>query len=159
MVRKYGVGAHVDSEDIGQFPQSVQHTLASMFETLSSIGIFTTQPGTADAAGDAVVVRGGFQANQGFAGACHYYNLLVVSDEFWKDYLIEGKTAIFLRVSLIFNILSDHRLRSGRRCAVDRLRRQRSFGVTSLAGDTNPERRRCLALCEEDFETDLLKVF
>jgi hypothetical protein len=53
-----------------------------MFEALSRIGIFTTQPGTAYAAGDALIVRGGFQADQGFAGACHYYNLFVVSDDF-----------------------------------------------------------------------------
>lgn len=48
-----------------------------MFKNMACIGIFTTQPGTAYAAGDAVAVGSGFQADQGFASACHH-NLLVV---------------------------------------------------------------------------------
>ncbi len=45
-----------------------------------------------------MVLGGGFQADQGFAGACHYYNLLVVFDDFWKGYITVGKMTIFFRV-------------------------------------------------------------
>jgi hypothetical protein len=65
-----------------------------MLKVLASIRIFTTQPDTAYVAGDAVVVGGGSQSDQGFTSAYHY-NLLVVSNEFWRGYLTEGKMAIF----------------------------------------------------------------
>jgi hypothetical protein len=49
-----------------------------MLKALTGIGIFSTQPGTAHATGYAVVVRGGFQANQCFSGACHETSLLAL---------------------------------------------------------------------------------
>ena len=64
VVGHHRVGADVHGEDVGQCFHLVLNPLSSMFEALAGVVVFAAQEGAADAAGNAVVVGGGFERDE-----------------------------------------------------------------------------------------------
>ena len=66
-----GEAADLDGKDLAQLQQAVLDPAAAMFERAAGLAILAAQEGATHATGDAVVVGGGFQADQRFPWLGH----------------------------------------------------------------------------------------
>jgi len=66
-----GVATDLDGEDLAQFQQPVFDPAPAMLERATGVSVLAAQEGATHAARDAVVVGGGFQADQRFPWLGH----------------------------------------------------------------------------------------
>ncbi len=71
MFRHNSIGTDVHGKALGQFKQAFFNPPPPVFEGASGKVILATQKGPAHAAGDAMVVRCGFEADKRLAGFGH----------------------------------------------------------------------------------------
>jgi hypothetical protein len=71
MIAHHSIGADIDSKALGKCEQALFYPVSPMLERPSTLKILATEKGSANTAGNTVVVGGVIQSDESFSGLGH----------------------------------------------------------------------------------------
>jgi hypothetical protein len=71
MVTHHSIGTYIDSEALVKHKQALFYPVSPVFERSTAVNVLTTKKGTANTAGNTVVVGGIIQTDEVFSGSRH----------------------------------------------------------------------------------------